>query len=114
MIESDRDDVTRKLAVAGDKTLLAYKWSCIFIALFQSTDSLKCFTIHATFTHSHTHSYTGGRGGHARWQLLIRSNLGYAAGGGRVNPNPNPRQPALPTEPQPPHKIYKMNFIAIA
>ena len=30
---------------------------CIFIALFQSNNSSKRCTIHATFTHSHTYSY---------------------------------------------------------
>ena len=49
------------------------KWSCIFIALFQSTDHSKRLTIHATFTHS----YTDGGNCHARRQLLIRSNLGF-------------------------------------
>ena len=54
------------------------QWSCIFIALFQSTDRSKHFTIHATFTYSHTHSYTDGGGCHARCQLHIRSNLGFS------------------------------------
>ena len=35
------------------------KWSCIFIALFQSTDHSKHFKILATFTH--THSYIDGK-----------------------------------------------------
>ena len=54
------------------------KWSCIFIALFQSTDHSNPFTILATFTHSRTHSYTDGGGYHTRHQLLIRSNLGFS------------------------------------
>ena len=65
---------------SGTSTLkkITYKWSCIFIALFQSADRSKRFTIHATFTHSQTHSYTDDRGCHARCQLLIRSNLGFS------------------------------------
>ena len=47
-------------------------------ALFQSTDSSKRFTVHSTFTRSHTHLYTDGGGCHARLQLLIRSNLGFS------------------------------------
>ena len=31
------------------------EWSCIFIALFQSTVLSKCFTTIATFAHSHPH-----------------------------------------------------------
>ena len=38
------------------------KWSCIFRALFQSTDHSKHLTVLATFIHSHTHSHTDGRG----------------------------------------------------
>ena len=54
------------------------KWTCIYIALFQCTDHSKCFTVLATFSHSHTYSYTNGRGCHARCQLHIRSNLGFS------------------------------------
>ena len=43
-----------------------------------SNDISKHFTIHATFTHSHTHSYTDDGCCHARRQLLIRSNLGFS------------------------------------
>ena len=45
---------------------------------FQSSDSSNCCTIHATFIHSHTHSYTYDGGCHARRQLLIMSYLGFS------------------------------------
>ena len=98
------------------------KWPCIFIALFQSTDCSKHFTIHATFTHSHTHSYTDDGVCHARRQLLITSNLGLnffhylaqwhfdiqSGGAGiRTSDLPITRWPALPTEPQPPRRLVK-------
>ena len=55
--------------------------SCIFVALFQSTDGSKCFTTHATFTHSHTHSG-------AIWGSVSCSRtLGHAAEGSRVQRN---------------------------
>ena len=54
------------------------KWTCIYTALFQSINHSKRFTILATFTHLHTHSYTDGRYRHARCQLHIRSNLGFS------------------------------------
>ena len=47
----------------------------IYIALSQSTDN---FTILVTFTHSHTHSYTDGRGCHARCQMHMRRNLEFS------------------------------------
>ena len=88
------------------------KWSCIFRALFQSTDRSKRF---ATFTHSHTHSYTDGGGCHARRQLLIRSNLGLSifdtqlegAGIGAID-LPITRRPALPPELHPKHFRIRM------
>ena len=60
---------------------------CIFIALFQSNDSSKRCTIHATFTHTHIHT------------LLIMGQFGvqYLAQG-HFNMG---RRPALPTEPLP-------------
>ena len=54
------------------------KWTCIYTALFQSINHSKRFTILATFTHLHTHSYTDGRNCHARCQLHFRSNLGFS------------------------------------
>ena len=58
--------------------LVKSKWTCIYITLPQSTDHSKRFTAFATFTHSHTHSYTGGRGCHVMCQLHIKSNSGLS------------------------------------
>ena len=68
------------------------KWS----AFFQSNDSSKHCTIHATFTHS----YTDDRGCNARCQLLIRDFHMQLGGAGIRNGDlPITRRPALPTEP---------------
>ena len=51
------------------------KWTCTCMALLQSTDHSKHFTIIATFTHSHTFIHWWMC---ARRQLHIRSNLGFS------------------------------------
>ena len=50
------------------------EWACIFRAFPVYS---KSFTL-VKFTHSHTLSYSDGRGCHSRCQLLIMSNLGFS------------------------------------
>lgn len=45
------------------------KWTCIYIVIFKSTGSSKCFT-----TLSPLHSYTGGKNYYLRYLLLIRND----------------------------------------
>ena len=45
-----------------------WTWTSIYIALFWSTDCSECSTMHATFAHSHTHTYIQWwRRSHARY-----------------------------------------------
>ena len=70
---------SRSVSIIGAAMLKTFlfiigKWLCISVALFQSIDAGKRFTTLVTFTHSHSHWYTDGRGCQAWCQLLIRSN----------------------------------------
>ena len=78
---------------------------CIFIALFQSNDSSKCCTIHATFTHSHPTAHQEQFGAQYLAQGHFDMHLGRA--GIQTGDLPITRQPALPTEQQPP--LFKCN-----
>ena len=98
-----------------------YKWTCISISLFQSTDHSKRFTTLDTFTHSHTHSYTHGcrarRTAHQEefWGSVSCSRtLRHAASESQVSNQwpPNTKGLVLPPELQRPPNYYHPCLVA--
>ena len=79
--------------VLGNTFECECKWTCIALVPLQSTERSKLFATLVTLSRSHIHSYTDGRGCHARCQLTL-ADVQLGVPGIRTSDLPNSRRAA--------------------